>query len=94
MRGAAFEPLRVGQMTLRNRVVRTAHGVKLPWGDDGGGQIAYHVARARGGAAMAIIGIGGVHPTNPTVIPTHEDRVIPGLRAITERRPRLRHEAG
>ena len=84
MKGPAFEPLLVGQMTLRNRVVRTAHGVKLPWGDDGGGQIAYHAARARGGAAMAIIGIGGVHPTNPTVIPTHEDRVIPGLRAITD----------
>jgi 2,4-dienoyl-CoA reductase-like NADH-dependent reductase (Old Yellow Enzyme family) len=71
-------------MVLRNRVVRTAHGVKLPWSDDGGGQIAYHVARARGGAAMAIIGIGGVHPSNPTVLPTHEDRVIPGLRAIAQ----------
>jgi len=82
MKGAAFEPLRVGQMELRNRIVRTAHGVKLPWSDDGGGQIAYHVARARGGVAMAIIGIGGVHASNPTVIPTHEDRVIPGLRAI------------
>jgi 2,4-dienoyl-CoA reductase-like NADH-dependent reductase (Old Yellow Enzyme family) len=64
--------------------VRTAHGVKLPWSDDGGRQIAYHVARARGGAAMAIIGIGGVHPSNPTVLPTHEDRVIPGLRAIAQ----------
>jgi 2,4-dienoyl-CoA reductase-like NADH-dependent reductase (Old Yellow Enzyme family) len=83
MKGPAFEPLRVGQMELRNRVVRTAHGVKLPWDDTGGGQIAYHAARARGGAAMAIIGIGGVHPTNPTAIPTHDDRVIPGLRAIT-----------
>jgi 2,4-dienoyl-CoA reductase-like NADH-dependent reductase (Old Yellow Enzyme family) len=82
VRGAAFEPLQVGQMVLRNRIVRTAHGVRLPWSDDGGGQIAYHVARARGGVAMAIIGIGGVHATNPTVIPTHEDRVIPGLRAI------------
>ena len=82
MKGAAFEPLRVGQMTLRNRIVRTAHGVLLPWSDDGGGQIDYHVARAKGGTAMAVIGIGGVHPTNPTVIPTHEDRVVPGLRSI------------
>jgi 2,4-dienoyl-CoA reductase-like NADH-dependent reductase (Old Yellow Enzyme family) len=70
-------------MRLRNRIVRTAHGVHLPWSDDGGGQIDYHVARARGGVAMAIMGIGGVHPTNPTVVPTHEDRVIPGLQAIT-----------
>jgi 2,4-dienoyl-CoA reductase-like NADH-dependent reductase (Old Yellow Enzyme family) len=71
-------------MQLRNRIVRTAHGVRLPWSDDGGGQIAYHLARAKGGVAMAIIGIGGVHPTNPTVLPTHEDRVIPGLRAIVD----------
>ncbi|TNC20590.1 oxidoreductase [Amycolatopsis alkalitolerans] len=84
MKGAAFEPLRVGPMHLRNRIVRTAHGVRLPWSDDGGGQIGYHLARARGGCAMAIIGIGGVHRTNPTVLPTHEDRVIPGLRAITD----------
>jgi 2,4-dienoyl-CoA reductase-like NADH-dependent reductase (Old Yellow Enzyme family)/NADPH-dependent 2,4-dienoyl-CoA reductase/sulfur reductase-like enzyme len=83
VKGAAFEPLQVGSMRLRNRIVRTAHGVHLPWSDDGGGQIGYHVARAKGGVAMAIMGIGGVHPTNPTVVPTHEDRVIPGLQAIT-----------
>lgn len=83
VRGPAFEPLRINQMELRNRVVRTAHGVLLPWADDGGGQIDYHVARAKGGTALAIIGIGGVHATNPTVIPTHEDRVVPGLRAIS-----------
>lgn len=84
MHGPAFEPLLINKMQLRNRVVRTAHGVLLPWSDDGGGQIDYHVARAKGGTALAIIGIGGVHPTNPTVIPTHEDRAIPGLRAIAD----------
>ena len=71
-------------MDLRNRIVRTAHGVRLSWSDDGGDQIAYHVARAKGGVAMAIIGIGGVHATSPTVIPLHEDRVIPGLRTIAD----------
>ena len=84
MHGPAFEPLRINQLELRNRVVRTAHGVLLPWADDGGGQIDYHVARAKGGTALAIIGIGGVHATNPTVIPTHEDRVVPGLRSISD----------
>ncbi len=84
MNGPAFEPLSLNRLQLRNRVVRTAHGVLLPWSDDGGGQVDYHVARAKGGTAMAIIGIGGVHDTNPTVIPTHQDRVVPGLRAITD----------
>ena len=84
MLGPAFEPLQINGMLLRNRIVRTAHGVKLPWSDDGGGQIGYHLARAKGGTAMAIIGIGGVHATNPTAIPTHEDAVIPGLRAIAD----------
>jgi 2,4-dienoyl-CoA reductase-like NADH-dependent reductase (Old Yellow Enzyme family) len=39
---------------------------------------------------MAIMGIGGVHPTNPTVVPTHEDRVIPGLQSISS----AAHDAG
>ncbi|WP_067674540.1 oxidoreductase [Nocardia miyunensis] len=84
MQGAALTPLHVGGMQLRSRIVRTAHGVLLPWSDDGGGQVDYHVARAKGGVALAIMGIGGVHPSNPTVVPTHEDRVVPGLRAIVE----------
>lgn len=32
---------------------------------------------------MSIMGIAGVHPTNQTVIPAHEDRMISGLRAVT-----------
>lgn len=83
MKGAAFEPLQLGSLQLRNRIVRAAHGVHLPWSDDGGGHIGYQVARAKGDVAMSIMGIGGVHPTGPTVVPTHDDKVIPGLRAIT-----------
>ena len=82
MQGAALTPLRLGNLELRNRIVRAAHGVLLPWSDDGGDQIDYHVARAKGGVAMAIMGIGGVHASNPTAVPTHDDRVIPGLRSI------------
>ena len=80
----ALSPLKVGSFELRNRIVRAAHGVLLPWSDDGGGHIAYHVARARGGVAMSIMGIGGVHPTNPTAIPTHEDRVVAGLASVAD----------
>ncbi len=80
----ALSPLTVGSMELRNRIVRAAHGVLLPWADDGGGHVAYHVARAKGGVAMSIMGIGGVHPTNPTAIPTHEDRVVAGLGAVAQ----------
>jgi 2,4-dienoyl-CoA reductase-like NADH-dependent reductase (Old Yellow Enzyme family) len=79
-----LSPLQVGQLQLRNRIVRAAHGVLLPWSDDGGGHIAYHIARAKGEVAMSIMGIGGVHPSNPTAIPTHEDRVVPGLQAVAD----------
>lgn len=80
----ALSPLKVGSFELRNRIVRAAHGVLMPWADDGGGHIAYHLARAKGGVAMSIMGIGGVHPTNPTSIPTHNDSAIPGLASVAE----------
>ena len=45
---ALFEPLRVGPITLPNRIVRSPHGTGL----SGEGLIAYHEARARGGVGM------------------------------------------
>ena len=60
-------------------------GCMLPWSDDGGGQIGYHVARAKGRCRRwRSWALAGFMRRNPTVVPTHEDRVIPGLQAIAE----------
>ena len=68
-----FQPLDIGGCTLPNRIVRTAHST----GAVGEELIAYHEARAKGGAALTVLQIAGVHPTAPTDIPVFADRVLP-----------------
>ena len=68
-----FQPLDIGGCTLPNRIVRAAHST----GAVGEELIAYHEARAKGGAALTILQIAGVHPTSPTDIPVYTDRVLP-----------------
>lgn len=76
-----FQPLDIGGCTLPNRIVRTAHST----GAVGEDLIAYHEARAKGGAALTILQIAGVHPTSPTDIPVHTDRVLPFYEEMADR---------
>jgi 2,4-dienoyl-CoA reductase-like NADH-dependent reductase (Old Yellow Enzyme family) len=57
-------PLRIGAVELKNRVVRPAHGTMIGAGSLNEDLIAYHEARARGGAALSIVEIMGVHPSS------------------------------
>lgn len=57
-----FSPLQIADVTIPNRIVRTAHGTGLA-GED---LFAYHEARARGGVALSILQIAGAHPNSPT----------------------------
>lgn len=68
-----FQPLDIGGCTLPNRIVRAAHST----GAVGEDLIAYHEARAKGGAALTVLQIAGVHPSSPTDIPVFTDRVLP-----------------
>jgi mycofactocin system FadH/OYE family oxidoreductase 2 len=65
-----FSPLRIGSVTVRNRIMQTAH-VKLYAfaGVDSQRNIDYQVARARGGAGLLITGNRVVHPTSTTGFP-------------------------
>src|SRR3989475_12108676 len=65
-----FSPLRIGSVTVRNRVMQTAH-VKLfaHEGVDSQRNVDYQVARARGGAGLLITGNRVVHPTSTTGFP-------------------------
>jgi 2,4-dienoyl-CoA reductase-like NADH-dependent reductase (Old Yellow Enzyme family) len=76
-----FEPLAVGPIELKNRIVRSPHGTGLA-GED---LIAYHEARARGGVAMSTIQATGVHKSAPQGIPLHTDRGKPFLTEIADR---------
>jgi len=76
-----FEPLRVGTVTIPNRIVRTAHGTGLR-GED---LLAYHEARARGGVGLSILEIAGVHRSSPSGIPVLSDAVLPVYEQLVQR---------
>lgn len=83
------EPLALGSVTLRNRIVVTAHATynvdseNLPNDDD----VAYFAERARGGAAMVTMGTTAVHPSSPTpygIYHNFDDRIIPRYERLSE----------
>ncbi len=75
---ALFEPITVGGVTIKNRIVRSPHGTGL-LGDD---FIAYHVARARGGVGMSTVSATSVHPNAPGAIRLWDDGCKPYLEKL------------
>jgi len=65
-----FSPLRIGNVTVRNRIMQTAHVKLWAWnGVDSDRNVAYQAARAKGGAGLLITGNRVVHPTSTTGFP-------------------------
>lgn len=85
-----FQPVRVGPLTLKNRIYSSAHGEGMADGGRPGPRLrAYHEAKARGGCAMTMVGGStSVHPTSPysgwNVIANHDDSIIPQYRALAD----------
>jgi 2,4-dienoyl-CoA reductase-like NADH-dependent reductase (Old Yellow Enzyme family)/thioredoxin reductase len=60
-----FRPLQLGSLTLRNRILQTAHDKHYSWGGFYTQRdVDYQVARARGGAALLVTGNRAVHPSS------------------------------
>jgi mycofactocin system FadH/OYE family oxidoreductase 2 len=83
-----FSPLKLGPITLRNRVVFSAHLTNYAAdGHPTAQHAAYYEARARGGAGLIITEEHSTHPTDwpyEKLIHGFHRSVIPGYRAITE----------
>ncbi len=84
-----LKPLRVGPKTVRNRVLVTGHVPRLAENNlPSDRYIAYHRARARGGAGLQITGAQGVHPTGTLgtaySLQNLDDRIIPGYGRLAE----------
>ena len=60
-----LSPIRIGDVEVPNRVVRTAHATGFAAGEMSDRLIAYHEARARGGVGLTIVEIMGVHQSSP-----------------------------
>ncbi len=83
-----FSPVRLGPMTLKNRVVMSGHHMGLA---DSDGRVgprlhAYMVARAQGGAAMVGLESSPVHVSSIKGVRPHlfDDAVVPGLRHLAD----------
>ncbi|MDB5446066.1 MAG: NADH:flavin oxidoreductase [Phenylobacterium sp.] len=79
------QPIRIADVEIKNRVVRTAHATGMGAMTDD--LIAYHTARARGGAGLSIVEILSVHPSSPTglnagdpELPARYGRLVEGVR--------------
>jgi 2,4-dienoyl-CoA reductase-like NADH-dependent reductase (Old Yellow Enzyme family) len=83
-----FSPISIGKLELRNRIVSTGHETHLSdKGRIGDAMIAYHEARARGGAGLVVTEVALVHPSAVFVadpIRVDTDACIPGYRALAE----------
>ncbi|MFO0335068.1 MAG: FAD-binding protein [Pseudomonadota bacterium] len=85
MTPAALAPFRLGNVELRNRIVRTAHGTNLGRGELNEALIAYHESRARGGVALTVLEATGVHPSCPMTLNAWDDAIVPRYRELATR---------
>ena len=84
-----FNPIQVGNMTVRNRIVNTAHGTNFAKDHILTDRlIAYHVERAKGGVGMSIVEATSVHPSyNVGVMDTiwsFDERNVPWYRKLSQ----------
>ena len=84
-----FSPLQVGPITLRNRVLVSAHQPGMAeHGAPSEQYIAYQRARARGGAGLQITGATAVHETGmfhgAHFLANIDDSIIPGYQRLSE----------
>jgi len=83
-----FSPLRIGPVTVANRIVFSAHLTN--YAEDGlpsEQHAAYYAARAAGGAGLIITEEHSVHPTDwpyEKLVHGFRPEVVPGYRRITE----------
>src|SRR5205809_2636772 len=87
---ALFTPVRVGAVTLKNRIYSSGHAEAMAEGGRPTARLArYHEAKAQGGCALTISGgSSSVHPSSPAAawkqIANHDDSIIPAYRAIAD----------
>ena len=83
-----FSPIEIGGCTIENRIVSTGHDTNMVEDNrPSDAMIAYHRARARGGAGLIIIQVTGVHETaclSDHMLMAQTDACIPHYSALFE----------
>lgn len=83
-----FAPLTIGRIEVKNRIFSTGHDTSLAEGGLVGDRlVAYHRARAEGGAGLIIVQVSGVHETaryTSHLLMATDDACIAGYRRLVE----------
>jgi len=84
-----MSPLRIGAVTVRNRIVSTGHdtGMADHGGVIGDQLIAYQEARARGGAGLIVLQVAAISPEacyTSHILQAMNDDCIPGYARMTD----------
>ncbi|MBI2847349.1 MAG: FAD-dependent oxidoreductase [Chloroflexi bacterium] len=85
-----FSHIQIRHLTIRNRIVNTAHGTR--YADEehlpSEKHVYYHMERAKGGVGLIIMEGTGVHPSHASAsgreIRNLDDRIIPRYQMLTE----------
>ncbi|MFX0545275.1 FAD-dependent oxidoreductase [Roseovarius sp. S1116L3] len=83
-----FAPLKIGGVEVKNRILSTGHDTSMAHeGHVTDAMIAYHEARARGGAGLIVSQVVGVHETaryTSHVLMGTDDDCLPGFTRLAE----------
>ena len=79
-----LSPLRVGPVTIPNRLVRTAHATLFSKGAVNDDHINYHLERARGGIGLSILEGVSIHRSSNFSLQLTDDSAIPQLARLVE----------
>ncbi|WP_160288586.1 oxidoreductase [Pseudomonas knackmussii] len=83
-----FSPLEIRGKRLKNRIMSTGHDTSMPTDNlVNDPLVAYHQARAKGGAGLIVMQVAGVHDSaryTSHVLMATDDECIPGYRRVAE----------
>lgn len=83
-----FSPFEIRGKRLKNRIMSTGHDTSMPTDNLINDQfVAYHQARAEGGAGLIILQVAGVHESaryTSHVLMATDDECIPGYRRVAD----------
>jgi 2,4-dienoyl-CoA reductase-like NADH-dependent reductase (Old Yellow Enzyme family) len=77
-----FEPIKIGNLEIKNRIARTGHGEHLGAHYVSNEFIAYHLARAKGDVGLSIFGSAEIDPSSAAVGGVWNEDVIPRFRKL------------
>jgi 2,4-dienoyl-CoA reductase-like NADH-dependent reductase (Old Yellow Enzyme family) len=83
-----FSPVKIGNLEIRNRILSTGHDTTLPTdGTVNEALVAYHEARAEGGAGLIVVQVAGIHDSaryTTHILMATDDGCIPGYAKLAD----------